>query len=152
VYRGSPAILTQLLATCYTRRRLHGLVTNASDGSRAGIPVVRTRAAHATRRVGTRSSAQGGGPSVLMDASTLQLIILPAGLIAVLFAIYLARDVLARDTGTQAMQDVAGTIYEGAVAFIRRQYTTIGVLAIVGAVLISIVIGVIETADVADVP
>jgi K(+)-stimulated pyrophosphate-energized sodium pump len=87
-----------------------------------------------------------------MDASTLQLIILPAGLIAVLFAIYLARDVLSRDTGTQAMQDVAGTIYEGAVAFIRRQYTTIAVLAIVGAVLISIVIGVIETADVADVP
>ena len=28
--------------------------------------------------------------------------------------LYLARDVLARDTGTQAMQDVAGTIYEGA--------------------------------------
>ena len=57
-----------------------------------------------------------------MDASALQLIILPAGIIAILFAIYLARDVLARDTGTQAMQDVAGTIYEGAVAFIRRQY------------------------------
>jgi len=75
-----------------------------------------------------------------MDASTLQLIILPAGLIAVLFAVYLARDVLARDTGTQAMQDVAGTIYEGAVAFIRRQYTTIGILAIVGAVIIGIVI------------
>jgi K(+)-stimulated pyrophosphate-energized sodium pump len=87
-----------------------------------------------------------------MDASTLQLIILPAGLIAVLFAIYLARDVLSRDTGTQAMQDVAGTIYEGAVAFIRRQYTTIAILAVVGAVLISIVIGIIETADVADVP
>jgi K(+)-stimulated pyrophosphate-energized sodium pump len=87
-----------------------------------------------------------------MDASTLQLIILPAGLIAVLFAIYLARDVLARDTGTQAMQDVAGTIYEGAVAFIRRQYTTIGILAIVGAFLIAIVITLIETADVADVP
>jgi K(+)-stimulated pyrophosphate-energized sodium pump len=87
-----------------------------------------------------------------MDASTLQLIILPAGLIAILFAIYLARDVLSRDTGTQAMQDVAGTIYEGAVAFIRRQYTTIAVLAAVGAVLISVVIGVIETADVADVP
>jgi K(+)-stimulated pyrophosphate-energized sodium pump len=87
-----------------------------------------------------------------MDASTLQLIILPAGLIAILFAIYLARDVLSRDTGTQAMQDVAGTIYEGAVAFIRRQYTTIAILAVVGAVLISVVIGVIETADVADVP
>ena len=55
-----------------------------------------------------------------MDASSLQLIILPAGIIAILFAIYLARDVLSRDTGTQAMQDVAGTIYEGAVAFLRR--------------------------------
>jgi K(+)-stimulated pyrophosphate-energized sodium pump len=86
-----------------------------------------------------------------MDASTLQLIILPAGLIAVLFALYLARDVLSRDQGTPAMQDVAGTIYEGAVAFIRRQYTTIAVLAVVGAVLIGIVIALVETEDVADV-
>jgi K(+)-stimulated pyrophosphate-energized sodium pump len=87
-----------------------------------------------------------------MDASSLQLIILPAGIIAILFAIYLARWVLARDTGTQAMQDVAGTIYEGATAFIRRQYTTIGILAVVGAVVIGVVIGIVETADVADVP
>jgi K(+)-stimulated pyrophosphate-energized sodium pump len=86
-----------------------------------------------------------------MDASTLQLIILPAGLIAVLFALYLARDVLARDTGTKAMEDVAGTIYEGAVAFIRRQYTTIFGLAIVGALLIGALITLIETPDVADV-
>ncbi len=87
-----------------------------------------------------------------MDASSLQLIILPAGIIAILFAIYLARDVLSRDTGTQAMQDVAGTIYEGATAFIRRQYTTIGILAVVGAIVIGVVIGIVETADVADVP
>jgi K(+)-stimulated pyrophosphate-energized sodium pump len=87
-----------------------------------------------------------------MDASTLQLIILPSGIIAILFALYLARDVLSRDTGTQAMQDVAGTIYEGATAFLRRQYTTIGILAVVGAVVIGVVIGIVETADVADVP
>jgi K(+)-stimulated pyrophosphate-energized sodium pump len=79
-----------------------------------------------------------------MSADTLQLIILPAGVIAILFAIYLARDVLRRDTGTQAMQDVAGTIYEGAVAFIRRQYTTIAALAVVGAVVIGIVISLVE--------
>ena len=85
-----------------------------------------------------------------MDASALQLIILPAGIIAVLFAVYLARDVLARDTGTAEMQAVAGTIFEGAVAFIRRQYTTIGVLALVGAVVIGAVITVFETQDVAD--
>ena len=85
-----------------------------------------------------------------MDASALQLIILPAGVIAVLFAIYLARDVLSRDTGTKEMQDVADTIFEGAVAFIRRQYTTIGILALVGAVIIATVISVFETKDVAD--
>ncbi len=86
----------------------------------------------------------------LMDAGALQLIILPSGIIAVLFAIYLARDVLARDTGTEAMQDVAGTIFEGAVAFIRRQYTTIGILAIVGTFVIAAVISIFETEDVAD--
>ena len=85
-----------------------------------------------------------------MSADTLQLIILPAGIIAVLFALYLARDVLARDTGTKEMQDVAGTIFEGAVAFIRRQYTTIGALAIVGAVVIGAVITTFETKAVAE--
>ncbi|MFL5779200.1 MAG: sodium-translocating pyrophosphatase [Chloroflexota bacterium] len=79
-----------------------------------------------------------------MDASALQLIILPAGIVAVLFAVYLARDVLSRDTGTKEMQDVAGTIYEGAIAFIRRQYTTIAVLAVVGAVVIGAVIAWVE--------
>jgi K(+)-stimulated pyrophosphate-energized sodium pump len=86
----------------------------------------------------------------MLDASALQLIILPAGIIAILFALYLARDVLARDSGTKEMQDVAGTIFEGAVAFIRRQYTTISVLALVGAVVIAAVITVFETKAVAD--
>jgi K(+)-stimulated pyrophosphate-energized sodium pump len=85
-----------------------------------------------------------------MDASTLQLIILPAGLIAVLFALYLARDVLRRDAGTKEMQDVAGTIYEGAVAFIRRQYSTIAIFALIGAVVITAVISALVTPQVAD--
>ena len=72
------------------------------------------------------------------------------GIIAVLFALYLARDVLGRDPGPQAMQDVGATIFEGAVAFIRRQYTTIGVLALVGAVIIGGVIAVVEGQNVAD--
>ena len=50
------------------------------------------------------------------------------------------------------MRDVASTIFEGAVAFIRRQYTTIGLLALVGAVVIGVVIYLVETPDVADVP
>ena len=85
-----------------------------------------------------------------MSSEQLQLIILPAGLIAIAFALYLARDVLRRDTGTKEMEDVAATIYEGAVAFIRRQYVTIALLAIVGAVVIGVVISFFETENVAD--
>src|SRR5689334_7504285 len=85
-----------------------------------------------------------------MDASQLQLIIPIAGIAAVLFALYLARDVLSRDKGPQAMQDVADTIREGADAFIKRQYTTIGVLAVVGAFVIGAVITAFEGKDVAD--
>jgi K(+)-stimulated pyrophosphate-energized sodium pump len=73
-----------------------------------------------------------------------------AGLAAVLFALFLARDVLSRDQGTEAMQQVAGTILEGAVAFIRRQYTTIAGLAIVTAVILTVVIGIVENAQSAD--
>ncbi len=75
-----------------------------------------------------------------------------AGIAAVLFAIYLARDVMSRDTGTPEMVAVGDTIREGADAFVKRQYTTIAVLAVVGAVIIGVVIGLVETPDVADVP
>ncbi|HEY7463360.1 MAG TPA: sodium-translocating pyrophosphatase [Candidatus Limnocylindria bacterium] len=74
-----------------------------------------------------------------------------AGILAVAFALYLARDVLSRDKGPQAMQDVADTIREGADAFVKRQYTTIAMLAVVGAVIIGVVIFLVETPDVADV-
>ncbi len=63
------------------------------------------------------------------------------GVIAVLFALWLARDVLAYDTGTEAMQDIADRIFEGAMAFLKRQYTTIAALSIVVAVIIGVIVG-----------
>ncbi|HEX7173378.1 MAG TPA: sodium-translocating pyrophosphatase [Candidatus Limnocylindria bacterium] len=75
-----------------------------------------------------------------------------AGIVAVLFALYLARDVMSRDTGTPEMVAVGDTIREGADAFVKRQYTTIGLLALVGAVIITVVIALVETREVADVP
>ena len=70
-----------------------------------------------------------------MNPELLQWFVPVAGLLAVAFAIYLARDVLSRDTGTKEMMDVSSTINEGAVAFIKRQYLTIGALAVAGAVV-----------------
>src|SRR6202171_4912222 len=70
-------------------------------------------------------------------------VVLLAGIIAVLFAAWLARDVLSQDRGTKAMQEVAGLIFEGAMAFLNRQYRTIALLAVIAAVVIGVLIGVL---------
>ena len=67
-----------------------------------------------------------------------------AGLAAVFYAGWLAWDVLRRDTGTPEMQDVASMIFEGAMAFLRRQYSTIAILALVTAVIVGIVVGAVS--------
>jgi K(+)-stimulated pyrophosphate-energized sodium pump len=68
-----------------------------------------------------------------------------SGILALLFVVYLAWDVLRRDKGTPEMQEVAATIFEGAVAFMTRQYSTIGVLAVITAVIISVLVALFET-------
>src|SRR5215831_5656800 len=68
-------------------------------------------------------------------------VVLLAGIIAILFALWLARDVLSQDKGTKAMQEVASLIFEGAMAFLNRQYRTILILALVAAVIIGVLIG-----------
>jgi K(+)-stimulated pyrophosphate-energized sodium pump len=62
------------------------------------------------------------------------------GLLAVLFAAYLANYVLRKDTGTPAMQKVADAIFKGAMAFLNRQYRTIAALALVAAVAVALVL------------
>jgi K(+)-stimulated pyrophosphate-energized sodium pump len=60
---------------------------------------------------------------------------------AIGFAIYLARQVLANDTGTPQMRKVWNAIFTGAQAYLRRQYITIALLALVAGVLIAVVVG-----------
>src|SRR5687767_9330237 len=76
-----------------------------------------------------------------------------SGVIAVIAAAMLARDVIGRPKGTPAMQEVAAAIYEGAMAFLNRQYRTIGILSIVAAVLLGILLGAIapQVGDVSNV-
>jgi K(+)-stimulated pyrophosphate-energized sodium pump len=61
-------------------------------------------------------------------------IALIAGVLGLVFALFLARSVLAYDTGTPEMRMISNAIREGAEAFMSRQYTTIGALAVVLAV------------------
>ena len=68
-------------------------------------------------------------------------VVFASGIAAVVFVAYLAWDVLRRDSGTKEMQAIAGMIYEGAMAFLRRQYQTIAALAVLTALLIGLLIG-----------
>jgi K(+)-stimulated pyrophosphate-energized sodium pump len=70
-----------------------------------------------------------------------------SGLIAVLVAAFLAWDVLRRDQGPEEMRAVAEKIYQGATAFLNRQYRTIAVLAIFAAVAIAALLGVIRSSQ-----
>ena len=71
--------------------------------------------------------------------------LLPTSIIfAIVLAIFLIRDVLRRDSGTEAMVAVSGKIYEGAIAFLRRQYSTIGILAIITAIIIGTLIALFD--------
>jgi K(+)-stimulated pyrophosphate-energized sodium pump len=63
---------------------------------------------------------------------------------AVLYAFWLAKDVLSRDPGTPAMQEIGGMIFEGAMAFLKRQYRTITIFAVITAVVIGLVVGSIS--------
>src|SRR5437588_11127266 len=63
-------------------------------------------------------------------------IIIPIAILAALgFAGILARDVLRRDTGTERMREIAAAAHKAAVAFSRRQYRTIAIIAGVLAVV-----------------
>jgi K(+)-stimulated pyrophosphate-energized sodium pump len=55
---------------------------------------------------------------------------LATSLVAIGTALYLMRGVLAADTGTVKMREIAGAIQEGAVAFLRRQFKTIAIIVV----------------------
>src|SRR5712692_8660872 len=69
---------------------------------------------------------------------------------SLLFAVYLARWVLRKCTGTQAMQEISNAIKEGAEAFLARQNKTIVTLAVVLAALIFILYGFVRAPNSAD--
>lgn len=70
--------------------------------------------------------------------------------VSLAFAIYLARWVLARDTGTPKMQEISNAIKEGAEAFLSRQNGTIIFMSAILAVLIFLLYAYVRTPSPAD--
>ena len=59
-----------------------------------------------------------------------------AGVIALLFAYYLTRRIYKVETGTEKMQEIAGAIEEGAMAFLLREYKALTVFVVLVAAFI----------------
>ncbi len=71
-----------------------------------------------------------------------------AGVITVIFAIWLAVGVLKRPTGTPKMKEIGDIIFQGAWAFLKRQYTTIAMYSIAIAIILGVVVGVLGGTEV----
>jgi K(+)-stimulated pyrophosphate-energized sodium pump len=74
----------------------------------------------------------------------LTLIAIACGVIALIYGIFTSSQVLGASAGNQRMQEVSGAIMEGAKAYLGRQYTTIGIVGVVVAVLIFFFLGPIQ--------
>jgi len=68
----------------------------------------------------------------------LTLIAIACGVIALIYGIFTSSQVLGAPSGNKRMIEVSGAIQEGAQAYLGRQYTTIGIVGVVVAVLIFI--------------
>ncbi|MEO0419691.1 MAG: sodium-translocating pyrophosphatase [Pseudomonadota bacterium] len=71
------------------------------------------------------------------------LISIGLGLLAIVYGIVTSRQVLGASAGNAKMQEIAGAIQEGAQAYLNRQYTTIGMVGVVAAIIVGIALGVV---------
>ena len=71
-----------------------------------------------------------------MGVEAVLAVVLAISLLSLAVAFFLARQVLAADTGKPEMEAIAAAIREGAEAFLSRQYRTIGGLSVAAAALI----------------
>ena len=74
----------------------------------------------------------------IMNTDNLLFMIVVASVIALGVAYYFFRDIWSKDKGTPEMQAISDKIEEGAMAYLRQQYKTIGIIAVVIAVIIAL--------------
>ncbi len=71
----------------------------------------------------------------------IQTMILGSGALALLYGVVTGMQVMGSSAGNARMQEIAAAIQEGASAYLNRQYTTIGLVGVVVAILLSKLLG-----------
>src|ERR1700751_4793830 len=74
--------------------------------------------------------------------TALWLIVL-CGVLSIVYAIWATSSVLSADAGSPRIQEIAGAVREGAQAYLRRQYTTIGLVGVVIFLLLAYFLGLL---------
>jgi K(+)-stimulated pyrophosphate-energized sodium pump len=68
-------------------------------------------------------------------------LIVGCGVLAILYGIWATLSVLGADQGSAKMQEISAAVREGAQAYLKRQYTTIGIVGVVIFVIIGFTLG-----------
>jgi K(+)-stimulated pyrophosphate-energized sodium pump len=65
-----------------------------------------------------------------------------AGILGLVFAVFLVRYILSRDQGTERIREISAAIHEGAIAFLSREYRILAIFIIVVALILGVLFGV----------
>ena len=69
------------------------------------------------------------------------ILIIACGVLALLYGLVTARQVLAADAGNARMQEISAAVQEGAAAYLNRQYTTIGIVGVIILIVLWLTLG-----------
>ncbi|HYC15732.1 MAG TPA: sodium-translocating pyrophosphatase [Pseudolabrys sp.] len=68
-------------------------------------------------------------------------LIVGCGVLAIVYGIWATQSVLGADAGSKRMQEISEAVREGAQAYLKRQYTTIGIVGVVIFAIIGFTLG-----------
>ncbi|MCK5446445.1 MAG: sodium-translocating pyrophosphatase, partial [Rhodospirillaceae bacterium] len=73
--------------------------------------------------------------------SSIYLLVIGCGVLAVIYGAYATRSIMALPDGNERMREIASAVQEGAAAYLKRQYITIGIVGVVVCVLLGLRLG-----------
>src|SRR5437764_1632201 len=68
-------------------------------------------------------------------------VIVVCGLLSIAYGVWATMSVMSADAGSAKMQEISAAVREGAQAYLKRQYTTIGIVGIVIFVIVGLLLG-----------